>query len=1804
MARKHHFLIKLIYILLLFCISNVYAVDTPFSIDLGADGHDLEFDSSRNVIYASVPSLNQVVVIDVSTLQLHKTITLNAQPRGLDLSLDATKLYIALNGTGSVGILDLATDVVTEVVVNQLNDLRTWDVEETEENRIFVSANPGSFGLSYIVEILVDSSGNLVSEQRVANGNVIRSGPVFGVSPDSNFLYIGDSGNSLFKLDLNQASSPIVLEDSFTLTGVDKIDLSPDGSRLHTTRGETLRTDLFVHASRNPERGLVAYGQSPDQYFLAERSSFGFNGMTNINYYDSQKSNKLGSFTIPCLADGNSFVDFLILSNDSVFLTLNDNLICGVTTDTVTKDSDSDTVRDFVDNCENIVNSDQSNIDGDEFGDACDSFPNDASNGAINDPDSNQLMFSEAVQDIIYDSARNVFYASIPLLNEIVVVNANTFQIQKRIVVGSSPRGLNLSIDNSKLLVALYGATGFAIVDLLANTVSEIVAEQLGDSRTWDVIETDTNRIFVSASPGSNGFSYIVEVKLDGSGNVISQQRVADGRIIRSGPTFALSPDGDFLYIGDGDGSLLKLDLNQANVPIVLENPNIIGNNIDEANDFVLSPDGVRIHTPRGQVINTDTFLIESQLPVGPVTYSLSGEYLLVAELSTFSNESTQVNVYNSGASQLVGTFMFTCTGDSNSFSSNNILSITADDTFVILSNAPVSNGVICRTTNNIFADSDNDSIFDISDNCPNIANTNQSNIDGDMFGDICDPYPNDANNVPTALELFPLVPGTTFNYLVNSSVQETETILPQSLFNGVQTFGVQDNEGDIEYYTNDVNGLLDYGSLDTVDGFTIISSPPLKFLNAQPILGQQINQSGTLITNDPVIGSLSYTYSSTVIGLETITVPLGTFEALRVDFTLTASGIVFLTQTSSHWYAKDIGLIRDETTTDGLLEVRELVSIQSPPQIVTPAEGSTLPGSSVTITWNANGVTPQFWAVNAGSSPGASNLAASGALAGNVTQTTLTNLPTDGQPIYIRLYTGNNGIFNVVDENQYTAFTPAPTPQIVSPANGSTLSGDSVTITWNANGVTPQNWVVNAGNSSGVSDLATSGMLAGNATQVTLTNLPTNGQTIFVSLNTVDNGISTLVDENQYVAFNPSPGVPQIVTPAEGSTLPGSSVTITWNANGVTPQFWAVNAGSSPGASNLAASGALAGNVTQTTLTNLPTDGQPIYIRLYTGNNGIFNVVDENQYTAFTPAPTPQIVSPANGSTLSGDSVTITWNANGVTPQNWVVNAGNSSGVSDLATSGMLAGNATQVTLTNLPTNGQTIFVSLNTVDNGISTLVDENQYVAFNPSPGVPQIVTPAEGSTLPGSSVTITWNANGVTPQFWAVNAGSSPGASNLAASGALAGNVTQTTLTNLPTDGQPIYIRLYTGNNGIFNVVDENQYTAFTPAPTPQIVSPANGSTLSGDSVTITWNANGVTPQNWVVNAGNSSGVSDLATSGMLAGNATQVTLTNLPTNGQTIFVSLNTVDNGISTLVDENQYVAFNPSPGVPQIVTPAEGSTLPGSSVTITWNANGVTPQFWAVNAGSSPGASNLAASGALAGNVTQTTLTNLPTDGQPIYIRLYTGNNGIFNVVDENQYTAFTPAPTPQIVSPANGSTLSGDSVTITWNANGVTPQNWVVNAGNSSGVSDLATSGMLAGNATQVTLTNLPTNGQTIFVSLNTVDNGISTLVDENQYVAFNPSPGVPQIVTPAEGSTLPGSSVTITWNANGVTPQFWAVNAGSSPGASNLAASGALAGNVTQTTLTNLPTDGQPIYIRLYTGNNGIFNVVDENQYTASQ
>src|SRR5208337_5331261 len=113
------------------------------------------------------------------------------------------------------------------------------------------------------------------------------------------------------------------------------------------------------------------------------------------------------------------------------------------------------------------------------------------------------------------------------------------------------------------------------------------------------------------------------------------------------------------------------------------------------------------------------------------------------------------------------------------------------------------------------------------------------------------------------------------------------------------------------------------------------------------------------------------------------------------------------------------------------------------------------------------------------------------------------------------------------------------------------------------------------------------------------------------------------------------------------GSTLPGSSVTFTWNPGNIATNFELYVGTLGIGTSNLYNSGDVGG--TSLTVSDLPSNGETVYVRLYSLINGVWLY---NSYT-YKASGSPIAASLTNpyppGSTLSGTSVNFTWNPGNV---------------------------------------------------------------------------------------------------------------------------------------------------------------------------------------------------------------------------------------------------------------------------------------------------------------------------------------------------------------------------------------------------------------------------------------------------------------------------------------------------------------------------------------------------------------------------
>ncbi len=189
--------------------------------------------------------------------------------------------------------------------------------------------------------------------------------------------------------------------------------------------------------------------------------------------------------------------------------------------------------------------------------------------------------------------------------------------------------------------------------------------------------------------------------------------------------------------------------------------------------------------------------------------------------------------------------------------------------------------------------------------------------------------------------DYFSLKLGFFWTGLENGTTLFTTEVVRTELVGSVPTFVLQDTGGECsgctQNRTSDANGLLLYKSFlpDPVEGdITVILTPPLMLLAAEVNPGDVINSSGSVTFSVAGVGTfdLDYSASSNVIGLENVTVPFGTFDALRFDFSLTISGTIFgefFSETSSgtDWLGFGVGFVKE--VADG--QTLELVTTNVP---------------------------------------------------------------------------------------------------------------------------------------------------------------------------------------------------------------------------------------------------------------------------------------------------------------------------------------------------------------------------------------------------------------------------------------------------------------------------------------------------------------------------------------------------------------------------------------------------------------------------------------------------------------------------------------------------------------------------------------------------------------------------------------------------------------------------------------------------------------------------------------------------------
>jgi len=359
--------------------------------------------------------------------------------------------------------------------------------------------------------------------------------------------------------------------------------------------------------------------------------------------------------------------------------------------------------------------------------------------------------------------------------------------------------------------------------------------------------------------------------------------------------------------------------------------------------------------------------------------------------------------------------------------------------------------------------------------------------------------------------------------------------------------------------------------------------------------------------------------------------------------------------------------------------------------------------------------------------------------------------------------------------------------PGLYSPVNGSTLTGNQATFSWAGYPGATAYWL-DVGAEQGGHEYYSSGSLSTSTFSETVSSLPLDGSTVWARWYYLLSGNWQSIDYS-YTAFGGSANKGVMTSPVPNSTLSGSSVTFNWSAGSGATAYW-IDVGSAAGGHQYYSSGNL-GNVLTTTVNGLPTNGNPVYVTLYSLVSGTW-LNNEYTYTAYSLGAGNAVMStPVPGSTLSGSTVTFNWTAGAGASAYWI-DVGSTAGAHQYYSSGNL-GNVLTLTVNGLPTDGSTVYITLYSLIGGTWS-ANTYSYTAQNSTGGLAVMQTPVPGSTLSGTSVTFTWSSDTSATAYWVDISAVAAGGHELDSSGNL-GNVQTETVHNLPANNTLIYVTLY-------------------------------------------------------------------------------------------------------------------------------------------------------------------------------------------------------------------------------------------------------------------------------------------------------------------------------------------------------------------------------------------------------------------------
>jgi YVTN family beta-propeller protein len=205
-------------------------------------------------------------------------------------------------------------------------------------------------------------------------------------------------------------------------------------------------------------------------------------------------------------------------------------------------------------------------------------------------------LFNYATGYLTADPLRPRVYATVPNDNLVIVIDTASLSVIKTIPIGSSPQGLAVSADGSKLWVANSGSTtfGIGIVDLNTLTTLPSYSTPL---LPFDIKEGAGHRLYLTPKNQSFGPNGGGMMQIDGDTGTF--QKYFGGFDVYAGAVIDVSPDRNTLFFGNrglSPSTLARYDISTA-TPALLQSTGNVGSNgeairVSHNGQFLVYPNG------------------------------------------------------------------------------------------------------------------------------------------------------------------------------------------------------------------------------------------------------------------------------------------------------------------------------------------------------------------------------------------------------------------------------------------------------------------------------------------------------------------------------------------------------------------------------------------------------------------------------------------------------------------------------------------------------------------------------------------------------------------------------------------------------------------------------------------------------------------------------------------------------------------------------------------------------------------------------------------------------------------------------------------------------------------------------------------------------------------------------------------------------------------------------------------------------------------------------------------------------------